>query len=291
MNLLSPDRHRPAALRHTFFLLVRFAVFCLLLGNIPGCARYVRTARLDFVEMGVEGILQRASDQAGSVSSLLATGTLQIRMERGGLTVQYAILYAEPDSIRLDVSAALGMTIIQAVMAGPAIQVYVPMERAVVVGSVEPGEVLEFGGIPMELASLKELVLGPAIARNWVELAATVDQLDIGPDEIVIGVPRPGGFRLLLTLGTDLHYRSVALFDSEGRVVQESRFADYRRIRGAYLPRVVRLRYPDRFLEMTFEAARRKVKPDRSPHDFVLDLPAGVRRLSLIPPLFCTPGL
>ena len=268
------------ALIHIFGL----GIFCLINAGTTGCARYVLTASLDFVELGPEGILRHAAERAGSVAGLLATGTLQVRMERGALSAQCAILYAEPDSIRLEISAALGTTILRAMMAGPRIQVYVPSERAVVEGSVEPGDILEFGGIPIELASIRELVLGPAVARNWVDLAAVVDQMDVKPDEIVLGAPRPGGTRLLMNLDTDLHYRKMTIIDADGTVVQESIFEDYRRVGGTFLPRVVRMRYPGRFLQVTFEAARQRVDPARTRGDFMLRLPAGVRRLTLVPP-------
>ncbi len=256
----------------------------LLGGYAGGCARFVTTARLDFMEMGAEGILQYASDQAGSVSSLLSSGTLQIRFERGSLSARCAILYAQPDSIRLDVSAALGTMLLQAVMAGSSIQAYVPVERAVISGTIEPGEVFEFGGIPLELNSLRELVLGPALALNWVELAARVDQLDIEPNQILVGIPRPGGFRLLLTLDTRLQYQKEVLIDPQGKVLLESHFSNYDRVGGALLPGRVRLVYPDTFLELTFEASRQRVDPPRSTSDFVLDIPAGVRHLPLVPP-------
>ncbi len=270
--------------RHVIPMLVRCAIACLLLGAASGCARYVPTARLDLVELGAEGILQRAAEQAGSVSSLLSTGTLQVRTDRGGLTARCAVLYAEPDSIRLEVSAALGITVIQAVVAGADIQVYIPSERTVVEGTIRSGEMLEIGGIPLELDTLRELVLGPAIARDWVGLAARVDRLDISPTRIILGTTQPDGSRLLLTLGTDLYYQRVDVIDSGGRIVQESHFADYRRIRRAHLPRVVRVVYPDRYLELTFKATRQNARPGRKPSDFVLGLPADVRRLPLLPP-------
>ena len=257
----------------------------LLLGGITGgCARYSTTARPDFMEMGAEGILQYASDQAGSLSSLLSSGTLQIRFQRGGLSARCAILYVQPDSIRLDVSAALGTTLLQAVMAGPYIQAYVPLEKTVVSGTMVPGEVFEFGGIPLELDSLKQLVLGPALAFNWVDLAASIDQLDIGPNQILVGIPRPGGFRLLLTLDTHLQYQKEVLIDPRGRVLLEIYFSDYDRVSGVLLPGKVRLVYPDSFLELTFEASRQKVDSPHSAGDFVLDIPAGVRHLPLVPP-------
>lgn len=257
----------------------------LLLGGFAGgCARYVTTARLDYMEMGAERILQYASDQAGSLSSLLSSGTLQIRFQRGGLSARCAILYAQPDSIRFDVSAALGTTLLQAVITGSHIQAYVPVERTVVSGVIHPGEVFEFGGIPLEFESLKKLVLGPALALNWVELAARVDQLDIGPNQILVGIPQPGGFRLMLTLDTRLQYQKEVLIDSEGKILMEIYFSDYDRVGGALLPGKVRLVYPDSFLELTFEASRQRVDPARSARDFVLEIPAGVRHLPLVPP-------
>lgn len=260
----------------------------LLLGLVTGCAHYTRTARLDFVEIGPEGILQMASEQAGSIGSLLTTGTIQISSGRGAFTARGMVLYAEPDSIRIDVSIVLGGLVVQALVTGNDIQIYLPVERVVLEGKVSPGGALDFQGISLERAVLLEMIMGPALAWNWVDLAARVDQYDVGPEQINLGIGRPDGSRLLFSMDTDLEYRKATRLDSRGQVIVETLFTNYKRTRSTHLPRKTVLRYPYEGFELVFEVVNRTEEPDRSPEDFRLQLPANVQHLplhALIPPL------
>jgi len=250
-----------------------------------GCTYYTRTVEPDFVAMGPEQVLQMAAGDAGRMEDLNTVATLQIQSLQGSFMTRVTALYADPDSIRIDVSVALGGVALQALMLGPRLQVYFPLQKAVVEGELRPGEVVEIQGIMIDESVLRELVLGPGLTWSWVDLAARLDQYDVGPDQVNFGFPLADGSRLLLCLNRDLSWCRSVRFAPGGKVLREIIFEEYRRTGQARLPQRAVLRYPDQALVLVLEVVRRIHDPPRTPGDFVLQLPPGVTRLTTgIPP-------
>lgn len=258
-------------------------ILFLLLFSTAGCASPSRASRLDLIALGPAGVFQKAGEVAGRALPMRVTGTLQVKFNGGSLTGQGVILFAEPDSIRFDVTAFLGTTVLQAVLTGDGAQIYLPNEKALLEGAFDERAVIRIGGYPFHLASVREWVLGPAISRDWRRLADNVDRFDFGVKEITLGMAEPGGYRIVATLSRDLFYRRVEFYDPEGVLLWESEYDDYRRLKGSYLPGTVTVRYPSAGLEIVYSVMRRKANPDRSPGDFRLNLPADVTRFALRP--------
>jgi hypothetical protein len=260
---------------------------CLPLILVAGCSLYRTTASLDLVEMGPEQVLQQASDRAGTVSSLLTTGTIQIQSARGAYTARVMVMYAAPDSIRLDVSVALGGVVAQAVITGEDVLIYFTADRIALEGDLAADQYLDFQGITLERALITELIMGPAHTWNWVDLAARLDQFDVGPNQVTMGLNQPGGTRFILSMGPELDYWKTVRLDSRGSIIFETYYSNYRRFGGARLPQKVTVFYPRERFELVFEVVSRRDASDHTPDDFTIRIPTGVERLPLyntIPP-------
>ena len=249
----------------------------------PGCSRYTRIARTDLIQMGPAGVLEQAAAKAGRPLPLRVTGTLQIRHQGGSLSAQCLILYAEPDSVRFDVSGFLGVSLLQAVVTGTDVEIYSPTEAVVLEGAFDPNEMMSIGGYPFHPSIIWDWVLGPGIARDWEQLASSADQFDLGIRQITIGARMEGGHRMVVVLDTDLFYQEIQYLDAEGDLLWETTYDDFKRVRGSWLPGKVGIRYPDADTEVIFTVGRRSARPRRTPGDLRLAIPAGVRRITIRP--------
>jgi hypothetical protein len=238
---------------------------------------------VSLIELGPARVLEMAAERAGEPFPMQMTGTLQMGYQGGSLTGRGVILFAEPDSVRLDVTAFLGTTVLQTVLTGRSAQIYSPTEKIVLEGTFDDQSMISIAGFPFHLSMVREWVLGPALAREWWRLADGVDRFDLGVREIILGTTELDGSRLLITLDTELIYRTVEYYNSGGRLIWESEYEDYQRVRGTWLPGTVTLRYPDNELEITYTVERRRADPDRAPGDFMLNLPSDVTRYTLRP--------
>ena len=267
------------------------AVLCVMLTVLSvGCARQDKVVPVNLIEQGPAGVLEMAAERAGTPYSMRITGTLQVRLEGGSRAAQGVILYAEPDSVRLDVTAFLGTTVMQAIISGRHARIYAPTEKVLLEGEFDSRSVISLAGFPFHPAMVLDWVLGPALSREWWLLADGADRFDLGVKEITLGSVEPGGHRLVVTLDRELFYRSVRYHDPRGRLLWESEYDDYRRVRGAWLPGLVTIRYPDEDLELTYEVSRRRANPDRSPGDFRLRIPPDVTRYPLVSEAIPPPG-
>jgi hypothetical protein len=253
------------------------------LSHATGCAQYTRVARTDLIQMGPAGVLERAAAKAGHSLPLRVTGTLQIRQQGGSLSAQALILYAEPDSVRLDVSGFLGASLLQAVVTGHHVEIYSPAEAVVLEGEFDPNEMMSIGGYPFHPSVIWDWVLGPGIARDWAQLARSADRFDLGIRQITIGSPLENGERMVVVLDTELFYERIQYLDAEGGILWETTYDDFKRVRGSWLPGTVSIRYPDDDTEVIFTVGRRSVRARRTPGDLQLAIPAGVRRITIRP--------
>ncbi len=263
----------------TRFIAASAAIVVLSTSLLCGCSYYARTAEPDFVALGPEQVLRRAADAAGDVDELQTVGTLLIQTLQGSFMTRVSALFAAPDSIRLDVSVTLGGLALQAVMFGPQFTIYLPMQSAVIDGVFLGSRIMEIQGIRLDESVVRELVLGPALAWDPAELAARVDQYDVGPEQINLGIEREDGTRLLLCLERDFSYCRTVRLAPDGSILMEARFDGYRRIGSARLPQQVTLHYPDDGLDLILEIVRRDPDPDRHPDDFELRIPPRVQRI------------
>ncbi len=232
----------------------------------------------ELVAQGPAGVLHEAAVRAGRVEAMRVTGTLQVRLDGGSLSGNIVLRYAAPDSFRFDVTAFMGTTIAQAVLTDGRARIWVPSERTVLEGEIDPEAMFEVNGFPLHPSMVHEWVLGPALARDWARLLDGVDRFDVGSDRVIIGIQRPDGHRMLFILGEDLVFRSAAFLDPLGQVLWQSRYSGWRRQRGALLPGNIEVSYPGAGLEVLFEVARRDLNPEASPDDFLLPVPPDARR-------------
>ncbi len=258
-------------------------VLLVFLSQATGCAQYTRIARTDLIQMGPAGVLEQAATKAGRSLPLRITGTLQIRHQGGSLSAQSLILYAEPDSVRLDVSGFLGASLLQAVVAGPHVEIYSPAEAIVLEGEFDPNEMMSIGGYPFHPAVIWDWVLGPGIARDWEQLAASADRFDLGIRKITIGSAMENGDRMVIVLDTELFYERIQYLDAGGSLLWETTYDDFKRVRGSWLPGTVSIRYPEEDTEVIFTVGRRTARARRAPGDLQLTIPPGVRRITIRP--------
>ena len=254
------------------------------------CARREPVVPINLIELGPARVLEMAAERAGEPFPMRMTGTLQMSYQGGSLATQGVVLFAEPDSVRFEVTAFLGTTVLQTIMTGRSALIYSPMERIILEGEFDEHSRINIAGFPFRLSMVREWVLGPAMAGEWWRLADRVDRFDLGVHEVIIGTTEPDGGRLQITLDTELFYRTIAYYDREGELVWENEYGDYRRVRRAWLPGRLTVRFPGDDLEITYTVDRRRADPDRSPADFVLNLPADVARYRLRPDTTPPPG-
>ena len=134
---------------------------------LSGCAQYRTLAPAALLELGPERLLQQVAERAGEIGNLRTTGTILIRSDRGAFSARGVVLYAEPDSIRLDISITLGGIVAQGVIAGGTVQIYMPTEQMVMVGEI--GDVLWYAAM---LARELDLDLGEIGQANLDKLAS-----------------------------------------------------------------------------------------------------------------------
>ncbi len=254
---------------------------------LSGCAQYRTLAPADLLELGPERLLQQVAERAGEIGNLRTTGTILIRSDRGAFSARGVVLYAEPDSIRLDISITLGGIVAQGVIAGGTVQIYMPTEQMVMVGEIGDGVDSGYQDMSLDRTVILEMMLGPALAYDSVHLAANAVHYDVSAEHAIIAIDQTDGTHLLLTVGPELEYRKSAHVDQQGEVFLEISYRNYRNFRGARLPQLVVLHYPRDQFELEFEVVSRTMDPEYTAEDFVLDLPAGINRVpvySFIPP-------
>ncbi|MFC1629101.1 hypothetical protein ACFL3H_08320, partial [Gemmatimonadota bacterium] len=174
---------------------------------LSGCTQYRTIAPVTLVELGPERVLQQAADRAGDVGNLRTNGTILIRSDRGTFSSRGVLLYVGPDSIRFDISITLGGIVAQGVIAGGAVQIYMPTEQMVMVGEIREGSDSGYQGMSLDRTVLLEMMLGPALVLDWVYLAANAVQYDVSPEYATIAIDQADGTRLLLTVGPELEYQ------------------------------------------------------------------------------------
>lgn len=268
-------------MRRNMFMVVCLAVI------LSGCAHYRTLAPDTLLELGPERILQQAAERAGEVGDLRTNGTILMRSANGSYSARGVLLYAGPDSIRLDVSVMLGGIVVQGVIAGGSVQIYMPTEQMVLVGEIGDENKPDYRGMSLDRTVLLEMMLGPALALDPVDLAANTSQYDVRADHAIIAVDQPDGTRLLLTIGPELDYRKSVRVNRQGEIFLEISYRNYRNFRRARLPQHVVLYYPRDQFELEFEVVSRTANPEFTADDFVIDVPAGITRVpvySLIPP-------
>ena len=199
------------------------------------------------------------------------------------MTGQGAVLYAEPDSVRFDITAFLGSTVLQALITNGHTRVYAPSDDIVLEGELEPGLLVYVAGYPFDLASVREWILGPGITIDWPSMLDGIDRFDVGLIDVIIGTTAPDGRRITARLDAELRFRSVIQMDARGRVLWETSYDNYDRVRGNYYPGRITLRYPVAGMELSINVNRRTVNPRRRPGDFMLPVPPGTRRVQLRP--------
>ena len=195
------------------------------------------------------------------------------------------VLRVGSDSLRFDVSITLGGLVAQGVITGGSAQIYLPTERVVLTGTIEAGS--DPYGATHDRDVLYEMILGPALAWDWRDLAARVGSFDVTAGQAAVGVDRADGTQLVLTVGPELEYLKSMRVNRQGDVYLEISYRNYRSLRGALLPQEVILRYPREEIELVFEVVSRTVRPEYAVEHFALEVPAGIRRLryaSMIPP-------
>ncbi|MFC1500539.1 hypothetical protein ACFL6T_05960 [Candidatus Zixiibacteriota bacterium] len=265
----------------------RIAVISLI-SILSGCAPYRTIAPATLLELGPERVLQQAADRAGEVGDLLTSGTILIRSDRGSFSARGVLLFVEPDSLRLDISITLGGIVAQGVIAGGAVHIYMPTEQMVMVGEIGDESDTSYQGMSLDRSVLIEMMLGPALALDWVDLAANTVQYDVSTDHAIIAIEQSDGTRLLLTVGPELDYLRSVRVNRQGEVFLEITYRNYRNFHGARLPQHVVLRYPRDQFELEFDVVNRTADPEYTVEDFILDLPAGLSHVpvySFIPPV------
>jgi len=255
---------------------------------LSGCTHYRTIAPAALLELGPERVLQQAADRAGEIGDLHTNGTILIRSDRGAFSARGTLLFVEPDSIRFDISITLGGVVAQGVIAGGSVQIYMPTDQMVMVGEIDGGSDSDYQGMSLDRTVILEMLLGPALALDWVDMAANTVQYDVNAEHAVIAIDQTDGTRLLLTVGPELDYRKSTRVNRQGEVFLEISYRNYRNHRGARLPQHVVLRYPRDQFELEFEVVNRTMDPEYTTEDFVLDVPAGISRVSVssfIPPV------
>ncbi|MFC1559257.1 hypothetical protein ACFL39_01565 [Gemmatimonadota bacterium] len=255
---------------------------------LSGCAQYRTIAPAALLEMGPERVLQQVADRAGEIGNLHTNGTILLRSDRGAFSARGVLLLVKPDSIRLDISITLGGVVAQGVIAGGSVQIYMPTEQMVMVGEIDEGSDSDYRSMSLDRTVILEMLLGPALALDWVDMAANTVQYDVSAEHAVIAIDQADGTCLLLTVGPELDYRKSTRINREGEIFLEISYRNYRNYRGARLPQHVVLRYPRDQFELEFEVVNRTVDPEYTTGDFVLDIPAGISRVpvsSFIPPV------
>ncbi|MFO7769695.1 MAG: DUF4292 domain-containing protein [bacterium] len=240
---------------------------------------------MDLAELGPVGALTRAEAHGGSLSRVRATGSLQVRMDGGSLTAQGILLYAAPDSLRMDVQAFMGTTVARTLLLDDWMELHLPQENVLYQGDLRDRALRSIAGVPLDGAALREVLLGPAAARDLTALAEQVDRFDLGPGTCLIGILLPGGGRLLYRLDDDLRFRSATYQDAAGGVLWETTYTEWKRAGEGLLPTELTWYFPMRGLELTWRVGRRSERLPGSAGDFQLEVPAGVRRLPVGPVL------
>ncbi len=254
---------------------------------LTGCAQYRTLAPAALLELGPEQIVQQAADRAGEIGPLRTTGTILIQGPLGAYSARGVMLYAGPDSLRFDVSITLGGVVVQGIITGRSFRIYLPTERTLMTGRIGEPDAPDPQGASHDRAVLLEMILGPALAYDPVELAARATHFDVSADHAVIGVDQSDGTRLQLTVGPELEYLKSVRINRLGEVYLEITYRNYRNIRGARLPQYVVLSYPREEFELVLEVVSRSRNPEYTTDDFILELPAVISRIpfySLIPP-------
>ncbi len=257
----------------------------VLLGLLAGCTPYRRTVRLDLAELGPVGALTRAEARAGSLEAVRATGTLQVRIDGGSLTAQGTLLYVAPDSLRIDIQAFLGTTVARALLLEDWLEIHLPQENTLYEGSLTNRTIQYIAGVPLDGASLQEVLLGPATARDLEDLARRADRFDLGPGTCLVGVPLEGGARLVYRLDDMLRFRSATYLDARGEMLWETRYVEWKATGEGLLPTELVWEFPRRGLQLTWRVDRRTHRPPRRGDDFRLNVPAGVHRVPVGPML------
>jgi outer membrane biogenesis lipoprotein LolB len=244
---------------------------------------YRKVLSPDLLELGPVGVLREASARTGPITGMRTTGTLQVRLDGGALSGNVVVRYAAPDSFRFDITAFMGVTVTQAVLTGDRARIWIPAERTVMEGRIDPDAMLSINGFPLHPSMVREWVLGPALGRDWSSLYDGIDRFDIGNGQVVIGLRMPDGNRLLLILGEDLIFRSAAFLDPLGRMLWQSRYTGWRRQKGVLLPGRIEVSYPGAGLEVLFDVVRRDFRSERGADDFRLPIPPDARRRPIGP--------
>lgn len=225
-----------------------------------GCARreLIRPPRRSEI---AEQVLRSLEEQAASLRTLQAFGTLTGTEAGRGYWANFVLLYQNPGRFRLDLTGPFGMALMTMVSDGKTVEAYYPET-----GELLEGELGLFLPVRLEGAEVEKLVLGTIEAPHGIEAALVYSE---------------GGSYILespdQTWQMDVDERDMRLRryrkQSDGGSALEVKWGQYRSVDGFLRPFQVEISQPEDGKRLKIDCNRQVLNEDLKDEAFELSVP------------------
>ncbi len=206
----------------------------------------------------MEQVLRSLEEQAASLTSLQAFGSLTGTEAGKGYWANFVLLYQKPSQFRLDLTGPFGMAMMSMVSDGKTVKVYYPET-----GELVEGELSLFLPLDVESEEVEETVLGtigpPPHIRRAIVFSKTGSYILESPE---------GAWEMEVDAG-DMRVRRYRR-DSDGASPLEVKWSQYRKVSGLLRPFQVEMSQPREGKKLRIDCTRQILNEDLSEEAFQL---------------------
>lgn len=225
-----------------------------------GCARreLIRPPRR--IEI-VGDVLRSLEEQAGSLTTLQAFGSLTGTEAGKGYWANFVLLYQKPGLFRIDLTGPFGMAMMSMVSDGKTVKAYYPET-----GELVEGELRLFLPVDVGSGEVEQMVLGtigpPPDIRRAIVFSRTTSYILESPE---------GAWEMEVDAG-DMRVRRYSR-DSDGGSALEVKWSQYRRVDGLLRPFRMEISQPRGGKKLRIDCRRQILNEDLREEAFQLSVP------------------
>ena len=132
----------------------------LLAGFYTGCSPVLTGGKLNLYRSNPQALLFEVQRNSVQLKSLKGTADLSVESHQGSYTGRATIVFKEPDSLKIQISAAFGIHAATLLAIHNDLQVYLPRDQILYHSKVKSKLLSQYIGMPIDFDGLKELVTG-----------------------------------------------------------------------------------------------------------------------------------
>ena len=254
----------------------RLTILMIMLFSIAGCGRVLQKEPLSTENITISQIRERVKENYSRLNSIRTKARIIAEMPGLGFTAMSEAVLKMPDQLKVEIRAGFGMGVGSIRLEGQNFIVYSAMENRAYYGNIDSTDISRFFQINLGFRELLNLLSGSPYFSDNQNTKLTIDD-----NKYLIHINSEDRIKKYWIDPEKFVITDFQLYAGPDSLIFSQELRNYRKSRGIYLPKLIRVTHPQGHERLTVMFEERSINQKIDANEFYIKIPENAEKVKL----------